>query len=48
MIKQLAFSKIYFFNDHFKMIARDLSKKQALDTIQAIYQINFAGHLENK
>ena len=27
-------------------MARDLRKKQALDTIQAIYQITFAGHLK--
>ena len=36
-----------YFNNHYKIIAIDLSKQQALDSDpKAIQQINFAGYLE--
>ena len=38
---------INYSNEHYKMIAKDLSKQQALDTDpKAIQQINFTGSLE--
>ena len=37
-----------YFRNHYEMIARDLSKQQALDSnSKAIQQINFTGNLEN-
>ena len=37
-----------YFRNHYRMIARDLSKQQALDSnSKAIQQINFTGNLEN-
>ena len=36
-----------YFKDHYKMIAKDLSKQQALDSDpRAIQQINFAANLD--
>ena len=36
-----------YFNNYYKMIAKDLSKQQALDADpKAIQQINFAGNLD--
>ena len=41
------FSDQFYFKDHYKMIAIDLSKQQALDANpRAIQQINFTANLE--
>ena len=42
----MLFAKLLYFKKYYKMIAVDLSKKQALDPdSKAIRQINFTGYL---
>ena len=47
MISQLVLLGYNYFKKHYKMIAIDLSKQQALDADpKAIKQINFIGNLD--
>ena len=47
MISQLVLLGYNYFKKHYKMIAIDLSKQQALDADpKAIQQINFIGNLD--
>ena len=47
MISQLVLPGYNYFKKHYKMIAIDLSKQQALDADpKAIQQINFIGNLD--